>query len=478
MKIRFRIMALSLTVVSTMANAVVIDEATFKKNGGDVSNVPVSIQTANEKLRSTSFSSAWLSVGRLGGCTATWLGDKDGWRYLLTAAHCVPSDRLVSEVSGTFHAWNNLVAADGYGRAYLPQERVNIPAHLGDASTDIAIVRLPSRATMLDKAGRALEQPILNDSLDEKNRDVIFVGYGAWGVGINQDNEYAPAEGVRRLYGRSQLDHIFEAEHGLGSDYDQKGPSAHWAHLAPGDSGAAWWQIHNKLPVIVATTNGGHATLSTGARVSKYTAWIKSIYPEARFLSDAQPQGCIVSLTSGARYCLKIGERSPYSLPKWIYHHDVYVQADNGVSVMLSDWDNLSYARLALFNGTTENNKLKNVKADNGQFLDFSKPGSMRVVASTRPLGCIVSLNSGEKYCLGAEDRSGYALPAWIAGHDVFVEADSGVAVMLSDWDNLSYNRLAVFSGVVEHEKLKNVRAYNGEDLDFSHPNSMRVIQH
>jgi Beta/Gamma crystallin len=102
----------------------------------------------------------------------------------------------------------------------------------------------------------------------------------------------------------------------------------------------------------------------------------------------------------------------------------------------------------------------------------------MRVVLGTRPLGCIVSLISAEKYCLPAEHRSEYELPAWIKRHEVFVQADNGVAVMLSDWPNLSYDRIATFSGVVEYEKLKNVRAQNREDLDFSHPVSMRVVQY
>jgi hypothetical protein len=102
----------------------------------------------------------------------------------------------------------------------------------------------------------------------------------------------------------------------------------------------------------------------------------------------------------------------------------------------------------------------------------------MRVVLNTRPLGCIVSLISAEKYCLPAGERSEYALPDWIKGHDVFVQADEGVAVMLSDWDNLSYNRIATFNGIVRHEDLKRVRAQSGEDLDFSRPLSMRVVQY
>ncbi|CAB3778873.1 trypsin-like serine protease [Pararobbsia alpina] len=478
MKFWFSQIAISFLVASTTANAVVINEDTFRKNGGDVSNVPQGIKTANEKLRLLSYSTAWLSVGNLGGCTATWLGDKDDWSYILTAAHCVPYQGTETPASAKFVAWDGSVVADGKGTVYVPKERVNRRPSLGGASTDIAIAKLPRRRVIVDKAGNPLERPILNDSFDEKDRDVIFVGYGTWGVGLDQSGGYSPQDGDRRLYGRSKVDSIFEAEYGIGSNYQPVGPSPRWARVAAGDSGSSWWQVRKNSPVIIATTNGGHSTASTGARVSKYVDWIKSVYPDARFLSDTPPRGCIVSLRSGAKYCLKAGARSGYSLPDWIYSQNVYVQADSGVSVMLSDWDNLSYARTALFYGTTENSKLKHVKADNGEYLDFSMPRSMRVVLNTRPLGCIVSLISAEKYCLPAEDRSGYELPNWIKGHDVFVQADHGVAVMLSDWDNLSYSRVATFSGVVEHEDLKHVRAQNGEDLDFSHPFSMRVIQY
>jgi hypothetical protein len=195
--------------------------------------------------------------------------------------------------------------------------------------------------------------------------------------------------------------------------------------------------------------------------------WIKSVYPEARFLSAEQPAGCIVSLQTAARYCLPVGQRSGYALPSWIYAHDVFVDAAPGTAVMLSDWDNLSYNRIATFVGTVENGGLKQVKAVNGQVLDFSRPHSMRVVRDTTPLGCIVSLTSGAKYCLPAGQRSGRALPSWIYANEVQVEAAAGIAVMLSDTDDLAFNRVATFTGLTQNWELKKAKAWNGEDLDF-----------
>lgn len=186
--------------------------------------------------------------------------------------------------------------------------------------------------------------------------------------------------------------------------------------------------------------------------------------------------GCIVNIATHEEYCLPVGERSEYSLPDWIVGQDIYVSAEAGAKVMLSDWDNLSYNRLAVFEGTVTHTQLKNVRAFNGQYLDFSRPRSMRVLSSNTPLGCIINMSTYEQYCLPPGERSEYRLPDWIAGQDVYVFAEPGTQVMLSDWDNLSYNRLATFEGYVAHDALKNVRAFNGQNLDFSRPRSMRVL--
>lgn len=204
---------------------------------------------------------------------------------------------------------------------------------------------------------------------------------------------------------------------------------------------------------------------------------VPNLFAVDDMVQQTVPEACIVSLDSGEKYCLPIGKRSGYSLPEYIYGHRVYVNAPEGTAVMLSDWDNLSYNRIATFIGTVEHNQLKNVKAYNGQTLDFSRPHSMRVLASNEPLGCIVSLETKEEYCLPVGKRSGYALPDYIVNHPVSVKASKGTAVMLSDWANLSYNRIAIFKGIIEHDQLKDVKAYNGQHLDFSHPRSMRVIR-
>ncbi len=195
-----------------------------------------------------------------------------------------------------------------------------------------------------------------------------------------------------------------------------------------------------------------------------------------RVLKSDTKLGCIHSLSADVKYCLPPGARSDYRLPSWIYKHEVYLDNDRGTKVMLSDWDNLSYNRLAVFDGSVLNNELQHIRARNGDYLDFSRPRSMRVQVSDTKLGCISSLYSPVSFCLPVGKRSQYTLPNWIYNHAVTVGTDRGVSVLLSDWDNLSYNRLARFEGNVTNDELKNVRVFNGEYLDFSHPKSMRVM--
>ncbi|EHK1528007.1 TPA: M66 family glycomucinase StcE [Escherichia coli] len=90
--------------------------------------------------------------------------------------------------------------------------------------------------------------------------------------------------------------------------------------------------------------------------------------------------------------------------------------------------------------------------------------------------GCIVSVKTAQRYCLPVGQRSGSSLPDWIAGQEVYVDSGAKAKVLLSDWDNLSYNRIGEFVGNVNPADMKKVKAWNGQYLDFSRPRSMRVV--
>ena len=99
-----------------------------------------------------------------------------------------------------------------------------------------------------------------------------------------------------------------------------------------------------------------------------------------------------------------------------------------------------------------------------------------RAIPAKENEGCIISASSGQRYCLPVGKRSGYRLPEWIIGHEVYVDSGAKAKVLLSDWDNLLYNRIGEFVGSVSPGEMKKVKAWNGQYLDFSKPRSMRVV--
>ncbi|PSV87115.1 trypsin-like serine peptidase [Photobacterium leiognathi] len=286
MEVKKKFIVSSICLLPLWSNAVVINENVFTDNGGDLNNVPESIKVHNNDLREQSFNNEFLTVGEIYGCTATWLGNDDlGWTYILTAAHCVPYKGETTPIKRKFSSWDGRIIANGEGFIYVPKERINRPKGFGGASTDIAILKLPTHDILTDHEGSLVSKPIINDKFDELNRKVMFVGYGQWGVGLDISGGYKPEEGKRRLYGESEISSIFEMKHGIGAKYKPKGKTKYWARLAPGDSGSAWWQDNKGHRVIIATTNGGSTKLSTGARVAQYASWIKEIYNDVNLLS-------------------------------------------------------------------------------------------------------------------------------------------------------------------------------------------------
>ncbi|MCS0002808.1 hypothetical protein NB620_21305 [Vibrio alginolyticus] len=280
-------LSLLISLLPVIANAMVINQDIFIANGGDMDNVAQTIKYANLELRKRSYATPYFTVGKIPGCTATWMGnDGAGWAYILTAAHCVPYSDLETPTNTHFRAWDGTIIAQGEGTIYVHENRINKPVGMGGASTDIAIVKIPVVDTIYDDEGKAVEKPIIYDGSNELNKEVQFVGYGSWGVGIHSNGAYFPIEGDRRLYGESIINGIWELDHGMGAGFKPEGNTKLWARLAQGDSGSAWWQKHDGIDTIVATTNGKGTYSSTSARVSKYVDWIKRIYPEVELFSN------------------------------------------------------------------------------------------------------------------------------------------------------------------------------------------------
>ncbi|NMP27669.1 trypsin-like serine protease [Rahnella sp. SAP-1] len=287
----------STALLSANTFALIINHSTFIKNGGDINNIPNTLEHAYEPLRKQSMLAPFAAVGKIYACTATWLGDSpDGKKsYILTAAHCAEyKDPSVSSgrYSGQFRdRHDRLIAQDGV--YYLGPYRVNRPDGFGGASTDIALLVLNKKATMTDDQGQPLSQPWLYDGAAELGQNVSLLGYGNWGTGqvspqsnASSADHFLPEKGSMRAWGESYIDAIWEMDHGMSAPYQPEQPSKAWARLAPGDSGSAWWQQHQGFWTIVGVTNGGSENSSNAARVSQYVGWIKSLYPQVRTLSE------------------------------------------------------------------------------------------------------------------------------------------------------------------------------------------------
>lgn len=482
-----RMVALGL-LFSAHASAVIVDAATFRKHGGHPSNAHQDIKDRHvlNQLRMFGYSRPWLGTGHLGytaedgvwhdECSATWIGEDHLWSYILTAAHCIPYADDGERQSVTYKAWDETVIAEGIGEAHTPPV-LEVDEDGNDWGADLAILKLPRRKTPTDDTGAPLQEPVFNDSPLEIGKTAIFVGYGSWGVGDTEEESYLPSYGMRRLYGRSVIDAFRDLRRTVVAGYDSMGPSANWSRTSLLDSGSAIWQFQGDQPVIAAVASTGDDYSSDGVRIWAHLAWIKRIYPAARLLSERKPVGCIVragplNVNSRRKYCLHAG--SADQLPDWAYEKAVDVQADSGVTVTLSDSDQLAQERTATFIGTVENPSLRHVKATNGQYLDLSRPRTMRVDRiSGHPLGCVVSLISAEKYCLAADSHAAQQVPAWIAGHDIFVQADPGVTVIL--W-NPQRSQGAGFHGTMQHHELKRVALGDGTYLDLSQAAAMSVL--
>ncbi|MCF1458367.1 MAG: S1 family peptidase [Shewanella sp.] len=289
-----RVIIISLGILyPLLSNAFLINESIFIKNGGDLNNVKESMKYVNNELRNQSYAKDFLPVGTIDTidavCTATWLGNDDsGLTYILTAAHCLPyKGEETPVVNIMFTDWHGRAIAQGDGVVYVPKERINPPPGMGRTSTDIAIVKLPTRGVLTDQTNHLVEQPIINDYFIELNKKVMFVGYGWWGVGLDTSKSYLPAEGDRRVYGESVITKLVEMDHGMYAHYEPiKENTKEWALSANGDSGSAWWQEAKGHKVIVGTTRGGDNIESSATRVSKYVPWIKGIYKDVRLLTN------------------------------------------------------------------------------------------------------------------------------------------------------------------------------------------------
>lgn len=245
--------------------------------------------TVKQRLYQVSMARPFRVVGKLirdsgNECTATWLGEREGFTYLLTAAHCVARQTSATETpySGRFVAWNSKTVAEGAGVGHVP------PSAAGAATTDlaaraaydIAVVKLPTKKPAVDVQGQPLEPPLLNDLPVTASR-VDLVGYGG--------TEFL-TPGSRRQWGRSELG---ETDNGVLVSVTRPDRTSSWAVIAQGDSGSGWWQERHGSWAVVGVSSGGtylppneSENRARATSVEPWVTWLKSVFPEVRTLKE------------------------------------------------------------------------------------------------------------------------------------------------------------------------------------------------
>lgn len=197
-----------------------------------------------------------------------------------------------------------------------------------------------------------------------------------------------------------------------------------------------------------------------------------ALTPARTYAGSVKPEGCIIATDTRERFCLGLDAGTEVAIPDRMRGKTVDVHADNGVAVTLTVSNGMaaSSPKRTTLVGTVTHGELMSMHA-NGEWMNFSKPLRMSVARSATKLGCIVTLDRQEKFCRPAGAFAAYALPSWIGGRDVSVQADPGIVVLLSNKANLGFGNIdmGAFTGSVDNAALK-TKIVNGRLVDFSKP--------
>jgi hypothetical protein len=293
MKAPFAALA-ALMAAAGPAHAIVITEAAWRAGGGDEAHWDKGFE-ANEALGDQPQFSAMVALSQerdkaFGIASGVWIGNSDGHGYVLTAAHVFDDG---SRAEGTWFRTAGGSVLRGEAAFIHPLWRLGLGQFDG---ADFAIVRLDG--PILD----AGPQPALYSGRAERGRRGVLVGFGVRGVApYGHGYRFAPRHGMRKAAAENIVDDVQDDL--LTIDLDQPdGPgknrtgaampvSALEGVLAPGDSGGALWMEFSGAWRVVGVNSSGdpgadYQDESHFARVSAQRAWIRSVFPAARFEGD------------------------------------------------------------------------------------------------------------------------------------------------------------------------------------------------
>lgn len=290
-----------LSIIATPSSAVIILDSTWAEEGGEPGNEAAGFGAALRLADEPQFRGvlALSSDGESWGeASGTWLGNRDGHAYILSAAHIFEypptTDQYVLRAPD-----GEVLAID---RAWV------LPDWNGDPDTrggyDLTILRLE------DEIHGAGAPPVLYAGAGEKGKLITFVGYGSRGTGSSGEDE-AYYEGSDKAAAQGIVDSadplvrppvegedagnqlgIFLPKEDGSIDNDLGGSSYPATPLVgllgAGDSGgpafmktkAGWLLVGVNA---AGTGNATYGETSWFCRVAPHRRWISSIFPDARF---------------------------------------------------------------------------------------------------------------------------------------------------------------------------------------------------
>ncbi len=294
-------LTIGLTLSALPAEAVVILDSTWAKQGGQPGNEAAGFGAALRLAAEPQFRAvlALSSDGESWGeASGTWLGNKDGHAYILSAAHIFDFPPTTDQYVARAPDGETL----GIDRVWV------LPEWNGDPNTragyDLTILRLE------DEINDAGPQPVLYTGAGEGGKLITFVGYGSRGIGSSgeqdayyEGSEKAAAQGVVDSWEplvRPPVDDeeagnelgIFlpkedgSIENSLGGSNQPATPLV--GLLGSGDSGGSAWMKTKAGWLLVGVNSNGTGEATYGetswfCRVSPHRKWIASIFPDVRF---------------------------------------------------------------------------------------------------------------------------------------------------------------------------------------------------
>lgn len=276
------------------AHAIIIVEETWRAQGGEDGDWDAGF-AAHEALAAQPQFGALVAVSDNAGksygfASGVWLGNLDGFGYILTAAHVIEDPALATRFAFRSAGGTERIGAEAWVH---PGWNSDVNATGG---VDFAIVRLDGP---IEDAGEA---PVLYSGRDELGRSAVLVGYGTRGVApYGHGYRFAPRHYDTKAAAENVVDRVttyllsidLDEPHGAGKNRigEREPISELEGILAPGDSGGAlWMQFDGEWRIVGVNSSGDpgadYQDTSNFARVTTQRGWIHSVFPAARFSGD------------------------------------------------------------------------------------------------------------------------------------------------------------------------------------------------